>query len=37
MVELHMNWSGWLFMALAWGAILGLNIFCFYQVFRVRK
>lgn len=26
--------SGWVFLALSWGVILGLTIFCFNRIFR---
>lgn len=25
--------GGWLFLALAWGLIIGMTIFCFYRLF----
>jgi hypothetical protein len=32
-----MTTVGWIFMALSWGSILGLLIFCFSKVLRIRK
>jgi hypothetical protein len=26
--------TGWFFMVLAWATILGLNVWCFYRIFR---
>jgi len=32
-----MTTVGWIFMFLSWGGILGLLIFCFAKVLRIRK
>jgi len=32
-----MNNSGWLFLLVSWGVILGLNAFCLYKVFKRKK
>lgn len=32
-----MTTVGWIFMALSWGVILSLLVFCFSKVFRTRK
>lgn len=32
-----MSLSGWIFLALAWGIILLLTIYCFYKVMKVVK
>jgi hypothetical protein len=32
-----MNAGGWIFLALSWGSIIGLGVFCFYKVFSKRK
>lgn len=29
-----MTWSGWLFLILSWGLILGLVIFCVWKALR---
>lgn len=29
-----MNAFGWLFLIVAWGGIIGLNLYCFYRVLK---
>ena len=29
--------SGWIFLILSWGFILGLVIFCFYKIFAKKR
>jgi phosphatidylglycerophosphatase A len=29
--------GGWLFMAVSWSVIIGLNGFCFYNIFKENK
>ena len=32
-----MNLSGWIFITLAWGFIIGLAIFCFSKILRSKE
>ena len=32
-----MKLSGWLFLLVSWGFIIGLTIFCFYKIFTKKK
>lgn len=32
-----MKFSGWLFLILSWGSIIGLAVFCFYKVFSKKE
>lgn len=32
-----MSVGGYIFMALSWAAIIGLNVFCFYRLNRTRN
>lgn len=32
-----MKTGGWIFMALSWGFIIGLAVFCFYKIFSKKK
>jgi len=32
-----MKTSGYIFMFLAWGAIIGLVYYCFYKIFKTRN
>ena len=29
--------GGWLFMIVSWSVIIGLNAFCFYNIFKEKK
>jgi hypothetical protein len=29
-----MTWSGWIFLILSWGLIIGLTIFCVHRMFK---
>ena len=29
--------GGWMFLVIAWSAILALNVFCFHHIFREKK
>ena len=31
-----MTFGGFVFLALSWGVIIGLNVFCFYHLYRTR-
>jgi len=32
-----MRTAGWIFFILSWGFILGLALFCFYNIFKKKK
>ena len=32
-----MTLLSWLYMGLVWGAIIALNVFCFYHIFKTKK
>lgn len=34
---MELTWGGLVFMTLSWSAIVALNVFCFYRIFKKPK